>query len=174
MEFLLTAGAGAFYYPSCSERRKDFGPEVSRGTFICGSFLASTMTTLRCTAKLRKFLGGPAPRDAEERIGDWYANLLWIERRKCLMFTHSETLFTFMALDVRKAEVLPLGAFFVSKLHTELASEGLPADTFGEVDPETVALGTTASRSVLGSMNNLAYLAEWAITDAGGVGHCNV
>lgn len=109
-----------------------------------------------------------------ERSGDWYANLLWIERRKCLMFTHSETLFTLMVLDVRKAGVVPLGAFLVSKLHAELASEELPMDTFGAIDPGAVVIATTASRSVLGSMNNLAYLAEWAIMDSGGVRFCNV
>ncbi len=50
---------------------------------------------LRCTNKLLAVIGAPladpapAP-DAE----DWYANLLWSDRRKCLLLTHSGTLFT--------------------------------------------------------------------------------
>jgi hypothetical protein len=32
----------------------------------------------------------PAPAPDPE---DWYANLLWFERRKCLLLTHSATLF---------------------------------------------------------------------------------
>jgi Domain of unknown function (DUF6933) len=45
---------------------------------------------LRCTNKLLAVIGAPladpapAP-DAE----DWYANLLWSDRRKCLLLTHS-------------------------------------------------------------------------------------
>ena len=46
---------------------------------------------LRCTKKLLAVLGtgcvaepGPTP-DAE----DWYANLLWSGRRKCLLLTHA-------------------------------------------------------------------------------------
>ena len=46
---------------------------------------------LRCTKRLLDVLGhdrlasvSPEP-DAE----DWYANLVWIERRKCLLLTHA-------------------------------------------------------------------------------------
>jgi hypothetical protein len=37
----------------------------------------------------------PAP-DLE----DWYANLLWFDRRKCPLLTHSATLFTIFEADV--------------------------------------------------------------------------
>jgi uncharacterized protein DUF6933 len=50
---------------------------------------------LRCTRKLLAVIGpalvpGPAPAPSPE---DWYANLLWRDRRKCLLLTHSATLF---------------------------------------------------------------------------------
>jgi hypothetical protein len=37
----------------------------------------------------------PGP-DAE----DWYANLLWFDHRKCLLMTHSATLFTIFEPNV--------------------------------------------------------------------------
>ena len=47
---------------------------------------------LRCTKKLLTAMGvqvaQPAPIPGPE---DWYANLLWFERRKCLLLTHSAT-----------------------------------------------------------------------------------
>jgi hypothetical protein len=56
---------------------------------------------LRCTKKLLAVIGPsllaeppPAP-DAE----DWYANLLWSGRRKCLLMTHAATLFTIFEPD---------------------------------------------------------------------------
>jgi hypothetical protein len=60
---------------------------------------------LRCTAKMLSLLDvrpaalvAAAPSD-----GDWYLNLLWIERRKCLLLTHAGTLFPVFVADIRKA-----------------------------------------------------------------------
>ena len=39
----------------------------------------------------------PAPVPDPE---DWYANLLWFDRRKCLLLAHSATLFTIFEADV--------------------------------------------------------------------------
>jgi hypothetical protein len=56
---------------------------------------------LRCTRKLLTVLGSavaePAPAPDPE---DWYANLLWFDRRTCLLLTHSATLFTIFEADV--------------------------------------------------------------------------
>src|SRR3972149_2635576 len=50
-------------------------------------------------------IGARAPADDE-----WYLNLLWIERGKCLLLTHAGTLFRVFVADVRKADLLPIGA----------------------------------------------------------------
>src|SRR5882757_2679771 len=56
---------------------------------------------LRCTRKLLTVLGSavaePAPAPDPE---DWYANLMWLNRRTCLLLTHSATLFTIFEADV--------------------------------------------------------------------------
>jgi len=58
---------------------------------------------LRCTRKLLRLLRtdsaadpDPAP-DAE----DWYANLVWLDRRKCLLLTPAGTLFSMFEAGVR-------------------------------------------------------------------------
>jgi uncharacterized protein DUF6933 len=36
--------------------------------------------------------------DAPADDDDWYANLLWLDRRKCLLITHAGTLFLALRL----------------------------------------------------------------------------
>ncbi len=40
--------------------------------------------------------------DLEPRDGDWYLNLLWFDRRKCLLLAHVGTLFPVFVADVRR------------------------------------------------------------------------
>lgn len=73
---------------------------------------------LRCTAKLQAVVGRPDPRAGSmpASAGDWYANLLWIDRRKCLLVTHAGTLFSVFAPDVRVGELRPIGSFVVPRI----------------------------------------------------------
>jgi hypothetical protein len=48
-----------------------------------------------------------ALRQPEPSDDDWYANLLWVERQKCLLFTHAGTLFSVFVAGVRKADLRP-------------------------------------------------------------------
>lgn len=126
---------------------------------------------LRCTRKLLKVIGAPraelaaGPPDAE----DWYANLLWSERRKNLLLTHAGTLFTVFEADVSVAALRDTRQLVATALERELASEGLPADLFGQLRREELRLAPTADRSVLGCMNDMAYVCEQEIAEAGGL-----
>lgn len=75
---------------------------------------------LRCTRKLLRLLGtepaadpGPVP-----GAGDWYANLLWFDRRKCLLLTHAGTLFSVFEADVRAAGLRGLGDWSAARAGT--------------------------------------------------------
>jgi hypothetical protein len=51
---------------------------------------------LRCTAKVLNLLGA-RPTDlvrVEPSDDDWYANVLWLDRRKCLLLAQAGTLFS--------------------------------------------------------------------------------
>lgn len=100
---------------------------------------------------------------------DWYLNLLWIGRQKCLLLTHSGTLFSVFRADVHVAELRPLGAYIVEAIETELRSERLPADTFSPLDRNDVQIAKTASRRTLGYMKEMAFELEWQITRDGGI-----
>lgn len=126
---------------------------------------------LRCTAKILTLLAArptaldtPAPSD-----DDWYLNLLWIERRKCLLLTHAGTLFPVFVADVRKADITPIGPYVVRLITDHLSSEGLAPETLGRLDPEDVHLAKTASRSILGVMNDTAVHARYRIDAMGGI-----
>ena len=125
---------------------------------------------LRSTGKLAKLLGVPlAPHEASPDGNEWYANLLWIDGRKCILFTHAETLFAFLVPDVLKGDITLFPRFFATCLDLELERESLPFDAFGVVDPDDAVIAKTADRSVLGSMNDFAYMAEVFILRDGGI-----
>lgn len=100
---------------------------------------------------------------------DWYANLLWVDGRKCLLLTHAATLFTVFEPDVRAAGLRDTRATVTGLIARELAREGLPADTFGELKSAAIALAKTVDRSVLGCMNDMAYRSEAIVYEAGGL-----
>ena len=124
---------------------------------------------LRCTKKLIAILGasfiadpGPLPNDE-----DWYANLFWFDRRKCLLLTHTATLFTIFEADVTAAQ-LRSGSSFVSPLIArELVAEDLPTAAFGDTALEKIVWARTANRSVLGCMNDMAFLCETIVARSG-------
>ena len=86
-------------------------------TAITSSLLSKTavvyarLVVLRCTRRALELLGNSAVArvDPPASDDDWYLNLLWLERRKCLLFTHAGTLFSAFVGDVRAADLRPIG-----------------------------------------------------------------
>jgi hypothetical protein len=130
---------------------------------------------LRCTTKTLTLLGA-RPKDVETVQAsdqDWYANLLWLEGRKCVLLAHAGTLFSVFVPDVRKADLVSIGASVVSYIHKELEAENLPPDSFGVLDSRSVTLARTESRTVLGYMNEMVRFCTYAVDDAGGLARCD-
>ncbi len=124
---------------------------------------------LRCTKKLLDVirpedLVAPDPDD-----GDWYANLLVFERRKCLLLTHAGSLFTIFEPDLRVADLRATHDLVTGRVERELLAEGLYPGAFGDLRVEPLRYARTADRSVLGCMNDMAFLCENAVADAGGL-----
>jgi hypothetical protein len=112
--------------------------------------------------------------DRPPSADDWYANLLWLQRRKCLLLSHAGTLFSAFAPDIRASDLRPFGPYVSAIVQRELRAEGLPPDALGSLDPAAVQVAKTASRSVLGFMNDMAAHISYAVADAGGLGHCDI
>lgn len=131
---------------------------------------------LCCTQKVLQLIGkwNVALVDSPATDDDWYANLLWFDGRKCLLLAHSGTLFSALIADVRAADLRPIGPFVVQHIEAELRAERLPADTLGRLDPNDVHLAKTASRQMLGFMNEMAFQAEHMIAMSGGLADSDI
>lgn len=72
------------------------------------------MLLLRCTGRLLSVIVGKSRptlnTSAPPCDADFYANLLWIDRRKCVLLTHAGSLFSIFVPDVRAADLRPIGA----------------------------------------------------------------
>jgi hypothetical protein len=129
------------------------------------------VVVIRCTAKILKLLGvRPSSLVAvEPDDDDWYVNLLWFERRKCLLLLHAGTTFSVFVPDVRKADLDLRGPFLVDAIVSALDAEGLPHDVLGDLDGQSARVATTASRRVLGVMNDVAVHIDYALDRYGSV-----
>ncbi len=134
------------------------------------------MQLIRCTKNLQKEMGlKPSDLCAGEPrfsyLGPWHANLIHIDRRKCVLFVNDKTLFNFIAPDVSRPVIRGLDRLFMSYLSCVLADEGfIEADRariLSEYDE--IGFSSTSSKSVLGSMNELAFHYKPNILGAGGV-----
>jgi hypothetical protein len=103
------------------------------------------------------------------RHDDWYLNLVWIESRKNLLLTHAGTAFPIFVADIRKSDVQPLARWLTRQITDALEDEGIPSDALGMLDSTSVQIAKTASRQVLGFMNETAFRASWEIADSGGL-----
>ena len=130
---------------------------------------------VRCTKKMLDLLGGRSLTLSElsPTDDDWYLNLLWIDRQKCLLLTHTDTLFSVFRAGVRSADLRPIGNYLVAAVESELRAENLPIDTFSKLQTDSVQLAKTASRSTLGFMNEMAFELRYLSADAGGLERCD-
>jgi hypothetical protein len=134
------------------------------------------MQLIRCTKKLQKEMGlKPSTLCTEEPrfsyLGSWHANLIHIDRRKCVLFANDKTLFNFIMPDVSRATIRELDKLFTSNLSCILADEAFAKEDRSRIlsEYDEIGFGNTNSKSVLGSMNDLAFHYKYSILEAGGV-----
>ncbi|MGI8731106.1 MAG: DUF6933 domain-containing protein [Solirubrobacteraceae bacterium] len=131
---------------------------------------------LRCTTRLLDLLGKPKPTLVDDPPGDddWYANLLWVDQRKCVLLTHAGTLFPVFIPAVRKPDLTPPGPFLVAHIEAALADEKLPDDVLGPLDAGLLRIAKTASRCILGFMNDSARACRNRVDMAGSLEQTDV
>jgi hypothetical protein len=112
--------------------------------------------------------------DPEPGGDDWYANVFIIERRKCLLLVHADTLFPVLDTDIRVAQLDDLGLYVTTLIVDALSSERLSGTVLGPTDPSSVQVAKTASRSVLGHMNEITFEAQHLIAHSGGLQHADL
>ena len=134
------------------------------------------MQLIRCTKKLQKEMGLKQSDLCDEEphfsyLGPWHANLINIDRRKCVLFVNDRTLFNFIAPDVSRVQIRGLNKLFKGYLSCVLADEDIAAADREKIlsEYDEVGFANTNSKSVLGSMNDLAFHYKCSILEAGGV-----
>lgn len=120
------------------------------------------MLTIRCTQKLLtrlKVPPDPAPPPSTTKLGDWYANLVYVQRQQLVLAVSERTLLP-VVFPVRGKE--PLRDKLIHAVHEMLLSLGVDGDA---VDKELNAMAEgsiakTASRVVLGSMKEFLFMLQ--------------
>ncbi len=131
------------------------------------------MAILRCTQKLLSELK-LKPSDSMQQpseLSSWHANLLRIDRRKCVLFTHDTTLYSFFVPGLKKPDFKNFREVFRQNLFKSLMAENFSQkhiEIFLD-DIREIEISKTNNRSVLGSMNDLTFQVRCQIADEGGI-----
>lgn len=120
------------------------------------------MFTLRCTRTLLKRLKvrpAPSPPPPDTKLGDWYANLLYTKPQQLIICVSEKTLLP-VIMTAKGAE--PIEARLAAGVGETLRAIGV-ADMAIKAElaaMSEVTISTTASRSVLGSMNDFTFMLD--------------
>ena len=125
---------------------------------------------IHCTEKLLTEVPGSFI-DPSATGESWHANLLRIERRKCVLFTHDATLYSVFVPGLKKPEFEHLDEVFGQRLFKALLWDEFPQAQIEQMldDCRRVRFTRSNNRSVLGSMNEMRFHIEVDVEDAGGL-----
>ncbi|MHB8730134.1 MAG: DUF6933 domain-containing protein [Sulfuricaulis sp.] len=125
---------------------------------------------IRCTQKLLA--------EIPDKLADplaagesWHANLLRIERRKCVLFTHDTTLYSIFVPGLKKPEFEHLDEVFGQRLFKALLWDEFSQELIERALEacRTIRFTRSNNRRVLGSMNEMRFHVEVDVEDAGGL-----
>ena len=133
------------------------------------------MLQIRCTKKVLDQFGlGKTPSELkppDSMLGNWYANLIKIDRRKTLLFMSERSYLSFIIFGVRKDNAKDLAQVFLRGLAQLLTLEGFDESDVNRVlkDYDRVEYTKTGNRKALGNLNDLARQYEHCIYYDGGL-----
>jgi len=126
------------------------------------------MLVLRGTQKLLKELRlkkSDLSESGDGALGSWFVNLFWIERRKCVLITNDQTLYSVLLFGLTKPDFDTLDTRFRDGLIANLRRDGFPPEQIASLamalNPSVWSV--TNSRSVLGSMNDMILTAKYLV-----------
>ena len=121
------------------------------------------MVVLRCTQKLLvrlKRTGVSPATESTTRLGDWYGNILRIGRQQHLLFIseHSRLPVIIPIREARRLETI-----FPDTVCAALSAVGVASDDIADECSQmsTIAFGKTRNRSLLGTLNDFAFMAQY-------------
>ena len=133
---------------------------------------------LCCTKKLINAYGLSVVENFtnNKTFSEWYANLIYIEKKKCILFTESKTLFSIILLDLKKSDIINIGELFYKQLYRSLLQIGIKEDLIKSIVPKELKIlySTTQDKRILGSMNDYAYQYKHIILAKGWIGYIDI
>jgi hypothetical protein len=129
------------------------------------------MSTIYCSTKLSTLLGLPKkPKDHIIPAADphsWNAMLFYLNKRKCLLFTHKTTLYTVVVLDILKKDLANFPKFFRVHLTDQLLADQIlntrSISILGSYYESITLHSTDNDRKVIGSINE--FIAQIRVYD---------
>jgi hypothetical protein len=130
---------------------------------------------IRCTQKLLAEIPDSLIDPSASGEG-WHANLLRIERRKCVLFTHDATLYSVFVPGLKKPELDHLGEVFGQWLFKSLLWEEFTQTQIERMldTCRTIRFTRSSNRSVLGSMNDIRFQLEVYVAHDGGLANVDL
>ena len=123
---------------------------------------------VRCTAKVSQLLKLGRLADIPAGADDWYVNVITVARRRVVVAVHADTLFPVVAVGASSTQLRDLPGWLAAQVTAALADEGLPLTQLGSLGSEHAVLARTASKKVLGHLNQIAFEVEHAVLSGGG------
>ncbi len=136
------------------------------------------MKIIRCTKKLLKEAGIVVPEleiSPSSWLGSWHANLVIIDRCKCLLVTNDESFYTLFIPGLKKSDFKHLKLIINEHLFKSMVYDGLPQSSIEKVLSvgDELIFAKTNNRSVLGTMNDMKFALEHRVYANGGMKNCN-
>jgi hypothetical protein len=127
------------------------------------------MVVLRCTARLLRHVPLPvedSPDGSTSALADWYANALFVGTSRLVLCVAERSLLS-VIVPLREGRSLP--ERWAAAVGDRLRRLDVPpAAVAAELEMmHPIHVARTASRSVLGSMNDFAFHCRWYITERG-------
>jgi hypothetical protein len=130
---------------------------------------------IRCTQKLIKQLELKSSDLADiekpdSLLGNWYANLFTLDKRKTVIFMNERTLASFLIFGIRKDNIKNFPLAFIHGVEQLLSMEGIKQTVIDQVLDQysEISFTKTDSKSLLGNMNDLVFLYTHTILSDGG------
>ena len=115
--------------------------------------------TISCSKKLSDLLGLKRKRDElSDSCEKWNGHLFYLDKRKCLVFMHKETLYAVVVLDILKKDLENLNQLFIDSFIQQLYSDNiLPHGKENKIrnDYKQISFQSTNNdKSLIGSIND--------------------
>jgi hypothetical protein len=132
----------------------------------------------RITKKLATALKVRLPKEpvaAENAEHEWFADLFYVEGKKCVIWVHRTTLLGFVRPRVTAAELREFPALFRYEFRTALASMALPESLLDRFDGYGAARYVpTNERGIVGSMLDYRNMFDVMVAADGGLERADI